>query len=188
MIEHTKADEDPLERLVAGGLQVKQGKFIVCAVLGFMADGLKQCRCPVELMINNKHPIFIFRLLWSDSLHQIMRWHYNSAFTVEGQRWSYVPRKAVHGTGSHYRTDSQWVKSYNKYEQSRRFEKHIVDKNIHKLKPCTIRCQTELFQPLDGSRPPHWWSLLRLAAFQLFLSHNRGKSCNVAWWITIKHK
>lgn len=46
---HTQADKDPLECLVAGGLQVKQGEFIVCAVLGFMADGLKQCRCSVEL-------------------------------------------------------------------------------------------------------------------------------------------
>ena len=49
----TKADKDPLESLVAGGLQVKQGEFIVCAVLGFMADGLKQCRCSVELRMNN---------------------------------------------------------------------------------------------------------------------------------------
>lgn len=46
---HTQADQDPLKCLVAGGLQVKQGEFIVCAVLCFMADGLKQCRCSVEL-------------------------------------------------------------------------------------------------------------------------------------------
>lgn len=46
---HTEADEDPLEGLVAGRLQVKEGKFVVGAVLGFMSDGLKQCRGSVEL-------------------------------------------------------------------------------------------------------------------------------------------
>lgn len=50
----TKADKDPLECLVAGGLQIEQGEFVVGAVLGFMADGLKQCRSPVELRTNNK--------------------------------------------------------------------------------------------------------------------------------------
>lgn len=51
---HTEADEDPLERLVAGGLQVKQGEFVVCAVLGLMADGLEQCRCSIELRRKRK--------------------------------------------------------------------------------------------------------------------------------------
>lgn len=54
----TKADEDPLESLVAGGLQVKQREFIVGAMLGLMADGLKQCRCPVELRMNSNRDIF----------------------------------------------------------------------------------------------------------------------------------
>lgn len=48
-MQYTEADEDPLEGLVAGGLQVKEGKFVVGAVLGFMSDGLKQCGGPVEL-------------------------------------------------------------------------------------------------------------------------------------------
>lgn len=42
-----------MECLVAGGLQVEQGEFVVGAVLGFMADGLKQCRCSVELRVND---------------------------------------------------------------------------------------------------------------------------------------
>lgn len=67
--EHTEADEDPLERLVAGGLQVKQGEFIVCAVLRFMADGLKQRRRPVELVIDKNHKILISRVPLFDSLH-----------------------------------------------------------------------------------------------------------------------
>lgn len=48
-VQNTEADEDPLEGLVAGGLQVKEGKFVVGAVLGFMSDGLKQCGGSVEL-------------------------------------------------------------------------------------------------------------------------------------------
>lgn len=49
----TEADKDPLESLVAGGLQVKQRKLVICAVLGFVADGLKQRWCSVKLRINN---------------------------------------------------------------------------------------------------------------------------------------
>lgn len=46
---HTEADQDPLESLVGRGLQVKQGQLVVGAVLGFMADGLKESRRSVEL-------------------------------------------------------------------------------------------------------------------------------------------
>lgn len=46
---HTEADQDPLESLVGRGLQVKQGQLVVGAVLGFMADGLKQSGRTVEL-------------------------------------------------------------------------------------------------------------------------------------------
>lgn len=53
-MQYTEADEDPLESLVAGGLQVKKGKLVVCAVLGFMSDGLKQCGGSVELKNKNK--------------------------------------------------------------------------------------------------------------------------------------
>lgn len=53
-MQYTKADEDPLESLVAGGLQVKQGKFVVRAVLRFMSDGLKQCGGSVQLKTNKQ--------------------------------------------------------------------------------------------------------------------------------------
>lgn len=45
----TEADQDPLECLVAGGLQVKQGELVVRAVLRFVADGLKESGRSVQL-------------------------------------------------------------------------------------------------------------------------------------------
>lgn len=37
----TEADEDPLESLVGGGLEVEQGEFVIGAVLSLMSNGLK---------------------------------------------------------------------------------------------------------------------------------------------------
>lgn len=51
-----------MESLVAGGLQVKQREFVICAVLGFMADGLEQCRGSVKLRINSSSNAF--RYFW----------------------------------------------------------------------------------------------------------------------------
>lgn len=45
----TEADQDPLESLVAGGLQVEQGELVVRAVLRLVADGLEERGRPVQL-------------------------------------------------------------------------------------------------------------------------------------------
>lgn len=37
----TEADEDPLQSLVGGGLEVKQGEFVIGAVLSLMPNGLE---------------------------------------------------------------------------------------------------------------------------------------------------
>lgn len=37
----TEADEDPLESLVGGGLEVEQGQFVIGAVLSLVANGLE---------------------------------------------------------------------------------------------------------------------------------------------------
>lgn len=37
----TEADEDPLESLVRGSLEVEQGEFVIGAVLSLMPNGLK---------------------------------------------------------------------------------------------------------------------------------------------------
>ncbi len=77
---HTQADKDPLECLVAGGLQVKQGEFVIRAVLGFMADGLKQCRCSVELKINNNNNQILLKLEHISHLKSLI---------IDDQGWSY---------------------------------------------------------------------------------------------------
>lgn len=37
----TEADEDPLESLVRGGLEIEQGEFVIGAVLSLVSNGLK---------------------------------------------------------------------------------------------------------------------------------------------------
>lgn len=50
----TEADEHPLQGLVGGSLQVKEGQFVVRAQLRLMSDCFKQGRCPVELQAGHR--------------------------------------------------------------------------------------------------------------------------------------
>lgn len=56
----TEADEDPLESLVGGGLEVEQGQFVISAVLSLMSNSLKQSRGTIQLKEEKKEQTCIF--------------------------------------------------------------------------------------------------------------------------------
>lgn len=79
----TEADQDPLERLVAGGLQVKQGELVVGAVLRFVADGLKESGRSVQLQ-QRETQVLVRRKLASRLL--ATRWQQLSSVSGDGSQ------------------------------------------------------------------------------------------------------